>query len=225
MQGSRVGMSRNASMLSVVAAMVLFSVLSVVTVAFAEKRDGGGPGPKTTVGTSTTGTACPTTDTSTTGTTTRPGSTVGTTTGATGTTGATTRPATGTTATPGTGVTVGTVTVGTTTGATGTTGATTRTTSGPTTTLGTSTVGGTTVGTTTGATSTTGPCIPGDGGDQEKVCVLHQKGGGKNHHWVRDLEDLHLGDKVVKDKFCKHKKNGKHKDDDDKGYTENKRGR
>jgi hypothetical protein len=24
----------------------------------------------------------------------------------------------------------------------------------------------------------------------------------KNYHWVLDVEDLHLGDRVVKDRFC-----------------------
>ena len=37
-------MSRNVSILSVVAAMALLSVLSVVTMAFAEQEEGGGRG-------------------------------------------------------------------------------------------------------------------------------------------------------------------------------------
>jgi type II secretory pathway component PulJ len=37
-------MSRNVSILSVVAAVMLFSVLAVVTVAFAEQEEGNGPG-------------------------------------------------------------------------------------------------------------------------------------------------------------------------------------
>jgi hypothetical protein len=67
------------------------------------------------------------------------------------------------------------------------------------TTSGTSTTGTTTgtIGTTTGVdTSTTGI-----GGDQAKVCVLRHE-HGKNYHWVWDVEVLHLGDKVVKDKAC-----------------------
>jgi len=37
-------MSRNVSILSVVAAVMLFGVLAVVTVAFAEQEEGNGPG-------------------------------------------------------------------------------------------------------------------------------------------------------------------------------------
>src|SRR5215207_3418319 len=44
MQGSRILMSRNVSILSVVAAMVVLSVLSVATVAFAEQEEGRGLG-------------------------------------------------------------------------------------------------------------------------------------------------------------------------------------
>ena len=65
-------------------------------------------------------------------------------------------------------------------------------------TTGTSTTGTTdTIGTTTGDTTTTG-----DGGHQQKVCVLRHKHNNKNYHRVWDVEDLHLGDKVVKDKIC-----------------------
>jgi|SRR5215216_4984782 len=137
----------------------------------------------------------------------------------------------------GTTTTTGTATGTSTTGTTGTTSTTVNTTSTTSTTLGTP---GTTVGTTTGTTGTTGTTTGGTtgGGDNEKVCVLHKnkgehkddddnghanknKGkhknkGDKNYHWVRDVEDLHLGDKVVKDKFCKHKNKG----NDDKAYAQ-----
>jgi hypothetical protein len=127
---------------------------------------------------------------------------------------------------------------------------------------------GPTTGTTTGVTTTT----RGDGGNQEKVCVLHRnrgndhsngehkddddngehkdnddngehedngehkdnddnghanknKGddhnkGGKAYRWVSQ-DNKHHGDKIVKDKFCKHKNNkGEHKDNDDNGEHE-----
>jgi hypothetical protein len=51
--------------------------------------------------------------------------------------------------------------------------------------------------TTKGDTTTTG-----DGGDQQKVCVLRHENDGKDYHWVLNVEVLHVGDKVVKDKFC-----------------------
>jgi len=55
----------------------------------------------------------------------------------------------------------------------------------------------TTSTTATGDTTTTG-----DGGDQQKVCVLRHENDGKDYHWVWNVEVLHVGDKVVKDKFC-----------------------
>ena len=50
--------------------------------------------------------------------------------------------------------------------------------------------------------------------DNDKVCILrHQDDNGKDYRWVWDIEDLHVGDKVVKDKYCEHKdNNGEHKD-------------
>jgi hypothetical protein len=120
---------------------------------------------------------------------------------------------TGTTGT--TGTTTGTSTTGTTTGTTGTiTGTTTGTRSTRTTgTTGTSTTGtttgaitgtaGTTVarpGTTTGGTtgaSTTGAAT--NGGENEKVCVLHNNKGNDHN-------------------------NGEHKDDDDNGHANNNKG-
>jgi hypothetical protein len=87
-----------------------------------------------------------------------------------------------------------------------------------------------------------------NGGDNEKVCVLHRnkgndhnKGeheddddnghvnknnrgehknkGDKAYRWV-SKHNKHLGDKIVKDKFCKHKNNrGEHKDNDDNGHA------
>src|SRR5215218_4840276 len=143
-----------------------------------------------------------------------------------------------TTGTSTTGTT-GTTTNSTTAGTTSTTG-TTGTTSAPT---------GTTTGGTTGA-STTGAAT--NGGDNEKVCVLHKnkgndhnKGehednddnghanknnrgdhdkGDKDYRWV-SKHNKHHGDKIVKDKFCKHKNNrGEHKDDDDNGHANKNKG-
>ena len=57
-----------------------------------------------------------------------------------------------------------------------------------------------------------------NGGDNEKVCVLHKDKGDehnngehKDYRWVSQDNKDH-GDKVVKDKFCEHKNNGEHKD-------------
>jgi hypothetical protein len=58
-----------------------------------------------------------------------------------------------------------------------------------------------------------------NGGDNEKVCVLHKgkgdehnSGEHKDYRWVSQDNKDH-GDKVVKDKFCEHKdNNGEHKD-------------
>jgi hypothetical protein len=47
-----------------------------------------------------------------------------------------------------------------------------------------------------------------NGGDNEKVCVLHKDNGEhKDYRWV-SKDDTHNGDKVVKDKFCEHRNNG-----------------
>jgi hypothetical protein len=130
---------------------------------------------------------------------------------------------------------------------------------------------GPTTGTTTGVTTTT----RGDGGNQEKVCVLHRnrgndhsngehkddddngehkdnddngehedngehkdnddnghanknKGddhnkGGKAYRWVSQ-DNKHHGDKIVKDKFCKHTNKGEHKDNDDNGHANENKG-
>jgi hypothetical protein len=51
----------------------------------------------------------------------------------------------------------------------------------------------------------------GDNNNSDKVCVLrHEDDNGKDYHWVWDVEDLHLGDKVVNDHFCEddHNSNG-----------------
>ena len=58
-----------------------------------------------------------------------------------------------------------------------------------------------------------------NGGDNEKVCVLHKDKGDdhnngehKDYRWVSE-DNKHHGDKVVKDKFCEHKNNrGEHRD-------------
>jgi hypothetical protein len=58
-----------------------------------------------------------------------------------------------------------------------------------------------------------------NGGDNEKVCVLHKDKGDehnngehKDYRWVSQDNKDH-GDKVVKDKFCEHRDhNGEHRD-------------
>jgi hypothetical protein len=71
-------------------------------------------------------------------------------------------------------------------------------------------------------------------GNNEKVCVLHKDKGDdhnngehKDYRWVSE-DNKHHGDKVVKDKFCEHKdngehkdNNGEHKDNDDNGHANN----
>ena len=75
-----------------------------------------------------------------------------------------------------------------------------------------------------------------NGGDNEKVCVLHKDKGDehnngehKDYRWVSQDNKDH-GDKVVKDKFCEHKPNkgehrdhnGEHKDNNgDNGHANN----
>jgi hypothetical protein len=105
-----------------------------------------------------------------------------------------------------------------------------------------------TTGTTTGGDTPT----TGDGGNQEKVCVLHQNrgndhnngehkddddnghanknnrgehnNGDKDYRWV-SKHNKHHGDKIVNDKFCKHKNNrGEHKDNDDNGQANKNKG-
>jgi hypothetical protein len=58
-----------------------------------------------------------------------------------------------------------------------------------------------------------------NGGDNEKVCILHKDKGDehnngehKDYRWVSQDNKDH-GDKVVKDKFCEHRDhNGEHRD-------------
>src|SRR5215211_1907600 len=67
-----------------------------------------------------------------------------------------------------------------------------------------------------------------NGGDNEKVCVLHKdkddehnNGEHKDYRWV-SKDDKHHGDNVVKDKFCEHKdNNGEHKDNGDNNNNDN----
>ena len=48
-----------------------------------------------------------------------------------------------------------------------------------------------------------------DNNDNDKVCVLHHEDdNGKNYRWVWDVEDLHVGDKIVKDNNCEDDHNG-----------------
>jgi hypothetical protein len=63
------------------------------------------------------------------------------------------------------------------------------------------------------ATLFAAPVIASGNGDNnnnnnDKVCVLHRENDGKDYQWVWDVEDLHVGDKVVKDKFCDDDHNG-----------------
>src|SRR5215207_6839210 len=161
-------MSRNVSILSVVTAVILFSVLAVVTVAFAEQEEGRGLGQEKV-------TLCHNGHLIKVG---EPAKEAHLNHGDNkeGASGATAAPST-----PGSMDT----TTGTTTDTTGTTGTSTM-------------VSADAIGmTTTGDTTTTG-----DGGDQQKVCVLRHENDGKDYHWVWNVEVLHVGDKVVKDKFC-----------------------
>jgi hypothetical protein len=60
--------------------------------------------------------------------------------------------------------------------------------------------------------------------DDDKGHVNKNKGndhnnGDKGYRWV-SKDNKHHGDKIVKDKFCKHKNNrGEHKDNDDNGHA------
>jgi len=66
---------------------------------------------------------------------------------------------------------------------------------------GTSTTG--TTSTTTETIDTAGTTIgTSDGGNQAKVCVIRHKHNDKKYHRVWDVDALHVGDKVVKNKFC-----------------------
>jgi hypothetical protein len=60
--------------------------------------------------------------------------------------------------------------------------------------------------------------------NNDKVCVLshHEDDHGKDYRWVWDIEDLHVGDKVVKDKYCDddHNGNGDHNDGNQNGNHE-----
>jgi hypothetical protein len=60
-----------------------------------------------------------------------------------------------------------------------------------------------------------------DNGDAKKKKGNDRKSNGdKDYRWVSE-DNKHRGDKVVKDKFCKHKDNhdnGEHKDNDDNGH-------
>jgi hypothetical protein len=65
------------------------------------------------------------------------------------------------------------------------------------------------------ATLFAAPVIASANGDNDnnndKVCVLrHEDDNGKDYHWVWDVEDLRVGDKVVKDNYCEddHNDNG-----------------
>lgn len=47
------------------------------------------------------------------------------------------------------------------------------------------------------------------GNNSDKACVLRDEDdNGKDYHWVWDVEDLHVGDKVVEDHFCHDDHNG-----------------
>jgi hypothetical protein len=56
-----------------------------------------------------------------------------------------------------------------------------------------------------------------DNGHANKNIGDHKDNGNKDYRWVSE-DNKHHGDKIVKDKFCKHKNNrGEHKDNDDNG--------
>jgi hypothetical protein len=46
--------------------------------------------------------------------------------------------------------------------------------------------------------------------DNDRVCVLHHENDDKDYSWVWDVEDLHVGDKVVENEFCHDDGNGDH---------------
>src|ERR671921_33369 len=79
-----------------------------------------------------------------------------------------------------------------------------------------------------GATLFAAPVIASGNGhnndNNDKVCVLshHEDDNGKDYRWVWDIEDLHVGDKVVKDKYCDddHNGNGDHNDGNHNGNHE-----
>jgi hypothetical protein len=62
------------------------------------------------------------------------------------------------------------------------------------------------------ATLSAAPVIASGNGDNDnnndKVCVLHHENDDKDYSWVWDVEDLHVGDKVVKNEFCHDDHNG-----------------
>jgi hypothetical protein len=63
------------------------------------------------------------------------------------------------------------------------------------------------------ATLFAAPVIASGNGDNsnnnDRVCVLHDEDdNGKDYQWVGDVEDLHVGDKVVEDHFCEDDHNG-----------------
>jgi LPXTG-motif cell wall-anchored protein len=62
-----------------------------------------------------------------------------------------------------------------------------------------------------------------DNGEHKDKGNDHNK-GDKDYRWV-SKDNKHHGDKVVKDKFCKHKNNrGEHKDNDDNGQVNKNKG-
>jgi hypothetical protein len=57
-----------------------------------------------------------------------------------------------------------------------------------------------------------------DNGHADKNIGEHKNEGDRDYRWV-SKDNKHHGDKVVKDKFCKHKNNrGEHKNNDDNGH-------
>ena len=57
-----------------------------------------------------------------------------------------------------------------------------------------------------------------DNGHANKNIGNDHNNGKKAYRWVSE-DNKHHGDKVVKDKFCKHRNKGKHKDNDDNGHA------
>jgi hypothetical protein len=78
---------------------------------------------------------------------------------------------------------------------------------------------GPTTGTTTGVTTTT----RGDGGNQEKVCVLHRN-RGNDHSNGEHKDDDDNGEHKDNDDNGEHEDNGEHKDNDDNGHANKNKG-
>ena len=62
----------------------------------------------------------------------------------------------------------------------------------------------------------------GDNGNNDRVCVLHDEDNGKDYQWAWDVEDLHVGDEIVDDKYCEDDNgNGDHNGNGDNHHNGN----